>query len=60
LKDNTFKFTLKEKILFLISIVFLFNGITLPIGIGVLIWILVKILNRTIWRDSKINTDFVN
>jgi hypothetical protein len=60
LKDNIFKITLKEKILFLISIGLLSNGFTFPVGIMILIWILIRVSIRTVGNDSKINTNFVN
>ncbi|MSV26695.1 MAG: hypothetical protein EXS75_03685 [Nitrosarchaeum sp.] len=62
MKDNAFKMTLKEKILFFISIVLLSNGFTLPVGVIILLGIFLRIGMEimTYSKDIYPNTDFVN
>ena len=60
MKANLFKLTVKEKILFVISVIFLINTITIPIGIVILLWILIRFVNKMDWGESKINVNFVN
>jgi len=57
---NSTDFSLREKILFVISVIFLTNAVTLPLGIAIIVWIFVKKFSKTIEKDSEISTDFVN
>jgi len=61
--NNIFKLNLKEKILFLISIVLLSFGWTFPLGLVILLFLVLRIGKDYFTKSPKreyLNTDFVN